>query len=328
MLESATHRRVGEVGRFRSAPVLIPLAVLVAVVLVANGWGRSSDRPLVVVVFPAEARYFNVLYNLMKVDAAAAGVDLERLDADRSASTQIDHIRSAALHDADVVAFAPIDHTVANAIAADWGPDDPQLLSFVHRPAPASKPIPEPIRTFISVDHRLAGRMLGQQVEAVVGDEARVLLAGGHPGAALQVERMAGFNEVAADYDGWEVVGHFDVTNWRLDEFERKFERALVNHNFDVVAVSWADGAALASHMLHGADRDVPVVAIGWTESLRESMATELVESTAYSSRFMLSQQIVSTSVALANGESVEPIIEIPQRIILDEDHDETPPEW
>lgn len=304
----------------------LPLVLLLTVHL-AEPHGDNAARPEVHVMLPGSVRFFEVQREAMKVAGEKEGLQLFFWNAEWNPATQLDQIRRAVEKGADVIAVAAVDTEVLSRASAIVG-DTATLVTFTNGTGLEPPWTGEDVAVHIGRDEHRSGELLGAQAMAVAEEDSRVLSIEGSDGTTPQKLRFAGLSD-ALTRGQLSITGRLLVDDWNLALLSRQLPAAIESSAPDIVAVQWADAAVLVSNYLttHGIT-DVTVVALEWTDALRDEMHDGFVASSTYFSVSSEGVTTIETIARLLDGAPVQHFVEIDQRIVTAGEADQVDAEW
>ena len=313
----------------RLAINLLPVVVIGAIVVSATT--RRSEARVVYILFPGSVRFFDVERSAMEDEAASRGISLVFENANWDAAAQLSQVASAVEAEADLVALAAVDTTVAAGapavIASSDRPRTP-LVTFTNSVSAEPHGVPG-VTAHVGRDGELAGRLLADQIKAIAGGPTTVLSIEGAPETEPQILRHRGLAEGLADDPSFQIVDRIAVAGWRVDLLEPALLTALAKQTPDVIATQWADAAVLVSAYLrtHGY-LQTKVVALEWTQALVDEMSHGLIASSTKFSVGTEGRRTIQTVDRILRGEPTPAFVEIDQTVIRSSDRLGTPTDW
>lgn len=319
--------------------LLLIVAATVVVVLVANTV-RTSDQPgpasptgspRAAILFPGPVRFFDVFEGYLREAAEREGLELDIFDAGWSPATQANQLDLALSSGANVVALAAVDNlALAPAVRLSHQTGVP-LITFTNGIGNEPTGISDGIVAHVGRDELRSGRLLGQQIALMDQERLDIASIEGSPGTTPQRLRNRGLVEEVETRPGWTLVLEAPIEDWRIEEVARQVDVLLARDlGVDVIATQWADAAVAVVDALrrHGRD-DIAVVALEFTESVREEMLAGRIRSTSVASVRQEAELTVATALAAARGTLEPGFVEVDQGILSGPaDARTTTPEW
>lgn len=278
----------------------------------------SSDKPqLGMSVSTLNNPFFLQMQDGAEEAAEEVGVDLVVTDAQDDPSQQADQIQNFVSTGVESMVLNPVDSDAVGppvrrandagipVIAADRGVNDAETEALV------------------TSDNVEGGRLAAQVLAEEIGEEGRIVVLQGTPGASASRERGEGFSEGIADYGDIEVVAEqpadFDRTRG-LDVMTNMLQG---NGDIDAVFAENDEMALGAAAALDDGGEEAVVVGFDGTPEGFEAVEEGTLHSTIAQQPAELGRVAVRNAVDAARGESLEEDVRVPVEIVTEENVDD-----
>lgn len=198
------------------------------------------------------------------------GVEFRVSDARGSLALQVKHIEDWAMADVDVLITSPMDSLAMAPVIRQVHEAGIPVILLSRRVAG------EAFTSFVHADNRQIARQAGEAVAGALGQDGRVLMLEGVPGASPTRLRREAFLDVVGEYPGIQVVAR--TANFLRGDAIRVVESLIqTEKGFDFDAVysqsdSMATGARMALER-HGVEIDpLYIVGIDYIGEAREAI--------------------------------------------------------
>lgn len=311
----------GSGGRGKRMVVLGAAAAVTALVVGVLSFltpDSSSDRPqLGMSVSTLNNPFFLQMQDGAEEAAEEAGVDLVVTDAQDDPSQQADQIQNFVSTGVDTMVINPVDSDAAGppvrrandagipVVAADRAVNDAESEALV------------------TSDNVEGGRLAAQVLAEEIGEEGRIVVLQGTPGASASRERGEGFSEGIAEYEDIEVIAEqpadFDRTRG-LDVMTNMLQG---EDEIDAVFAANDEMALGAAAALDDSGQDAPVIGFDGTPEGFEAVEEGTLHSTIAQQPAELGREAVRNAVDAARGESLEEDVRVPVEIVTAENVDD-----
>ncbi|WP_017615080.1 ABC transporter permease/substrate-binding protein [Nocardiopsis salina] len=311
----------GSGGRGKRLAALGGAAAVTALIVGALSFltpGSSPEGPRVgMSVSTLNNPFFLQMRDGAEEEAADAGVDLVVTDAQDDPSQQADQIENFVSTGVDTMVINPVDSDAAGppvrgannadipVVAADRGINDAEADALV------------------TSDNVEGGRLAAQVLAEEIGEEGRIAVLQGTPGASASRERGEGFSEGIAEYGDIEVVAEqpadFDRTRG-LDVMTNMLQG---NGDIDAVFAENDEMALGASAALSDAGDEAVVVGFDGTPEGFEAVEQGTLFATIAQQPSELGRVAVRNAIDAARGESVEEDVRVPVEVVTEDNVDD-----
>lgn len=251
----------------------------------------------------------------IKSEAAARGIDLKFADAQQKQENQIRALRSFISQKVDVIAFSPV-------VTTGWEPVLKEIkeagIPVILTDRAVELTDDSLYTTFIGADFVEEGRRAGRYLAEATGGKAVIAELQGTPGAAPQIDRKKGFEEIIAQYPGMKIIksqtGDFQRAKGRevMEAFLKSPEAdqitALFAHNDDMAlgAIQAIEAAGKKPGV------DIKIVSIDAIKDAFQAMADGKLNCTVECNP-LLGPQLFDLVEKLKKGET------LPKRVVVEE---------
>lgn len=310
----------GSGGRGKRLAVLGAAAAVTALVVGVLSFltPDSSDKPqLGMSVSTLNNPFFLQMQDGAEEAAEEAGVELSITDAQDDPSQQADQIQNFVSTGVDTMVINPVDSDAVGppvrrandagipVVAADRAVNDAESEALV------------------TSDNVEGGRLAAQVLAEEIGEEGRIVVLQGTPGASASRERGQGFSEGIAEYHDIEVVAEqpadFDRTRG-LDVMTNMLQG---NSDIDAVFAENDEMALGAAAALDDGGEEAVVVGFDGTPEGFEAVEEGTLHSTIAQQPAELGRVAVRNAVDAARGESLEDDVRVPVEIVTEENVDD-----
>jgi ribose transport system substrate-binding protein len=151
-------------------------------------FGKKGDATIGVSISTLNNPFFVELRDGIKEEADEYGYDVTVLDAQDDTAAQLDHIDDLIAQKVDIIIINPVDSdAIATAVEAANDAGIPVIT--VDRSANGGEVV-----THIASDNVAGGKMAGEYLLELVGQNAKVVELQGIPGASATIDRGEGFH--------------------------------------------------------------------------------------------------------------------------------------
>ncbi|MBE2998904.1 substrate-binding domain-containing protein [Nocardiopsis sp. HNM0947] len=311
----------GSGGRGRRLAVLGGAAAVTALIVGALSFltpDSSSEGPRVgMSVSTLNNPFFLQMRDGAEEEAADAGVDLVVTDAQDDPSQQADQIENFVSTGVDTMVLNPVDSDAVGppvrgannadipVIAADRGVNDAETEALV------------------TSDNVEGGRLAAQVLAEEIGEEGRIAVLQGTPGASASRERGEGFSEGIAEYGDIEVVAEQPADFDRTRGLDVMTNMLQANGDIDAVFAENDEMALGASAALSDAGEEAVVVGFDGTPEGFEAVEQGTLFATIAQQPAELGRVAVRNAIDAARGESVEEDVRVPVEIVTEDNVDD-----
>ncbi|WP_017608985.1 ABC transporter permease/substrate-binding protein [Nocardiopsis xinjiangensis] len=311
----------GSGGRGKRVAVLGAAAAVTALVVGVLSFltpDASSDKArLGMSVSTLNNPFFLQMRDGAEEEAEEAGVELTITDAQDDPSQQANQIQNFVSTGVDTMVINPVDSDAVGppvrrandagipVVAADRAVNDAETEALV------------------TSDNVEGGRLAAQVLAEEIGEEGRIVVLQGTPGASASRERGEGFGEGIAEYEDIEVVAEqpadFDRTRG-LDVMTNMLQG---NDGIDAVFAENDEMALGAAAALDDSGDDAAVIGFDGTPEGFEAVGEGTLHSTIAQQPAELGRVAMRNAIEAARGESLEEDVRVPVEIVTEENVDD-----
>lgn len=244
--------------------------------------------------------------------AVELGLEIITLDAQDNNETQASQIEDLISRQVDVLIINPVDSD-AIVPSVQLANEAGIPVITVTRPANGGE-----VAQHLDIDNAFAGQLIGEELVRVLGEEARVAILEGIPGAPSAQARQAGFLGVIEQYPGIEVVTSL-TANYSREEGARVMEDVLqANPMLDAVYGHNDEMALGAVRAIVAAGRleEIAVFGVDATDDALAAIGNGEMVATVKQQPDVQMALAVDAAAALLNGETIEPLVIVPLLLV------------
>ncbi|MEO6579327.1 MAG: sugar ABC transporter substrate-binding protein [Candidatus Limnocylindria bacterium] len=281
----------------------------------ADGSAAAAGGDLTVgVTFPILDQFLQTVADGMEAKAEEiGGVTLNIVAAQEETDTQLGQVENFISQGVDAIIVIPVDTDAAGPMTAAAQAADIPLVYVNRRPSDLSEGVP-----YVGSDSLFAGTVEMQALAELAGGEGNVVILIGDPANEAAVLRTQGCKDVVAENPGMTVTKE-QAGNWYREEGLAIMENWIQSGDpIDVVCANNDEMALGAIEALKNADmlEDVLVGGVDATADALAAMDAGELEVTVFQDASGQGGGGVEAAVALANGETVPDLVDIPYQLV------------
>ncbi|MDD2377424.1 MAG: ribose ABC transporter substrate-binding protein RbsB [Bacilli bacterium] len=277
---------------------------LLMLTTVTGCFGGKGDVKIGVSISTLNNPFFVELRDGIKEEAEEYGYDVTILDAQDDTASQLDHIDDLIAQKVDIIIINPVDSdAIASAVEAANDAGIPVIT--VDRSANGGEVV-----THIASDNVAGGKLAGEYLLELVGENAKVVELEGIPGASATVDRGEGFHNAV---DGKLNVLSNVTANFNRNEGLSVMEDLLEAHPKLVGVFAHNDEMALgAVEALKAAGRD-DVIVIGFdaTDDAKNAVTEGTMAATVAQQPKLMGTLSIEYAKKILDEEDVEPKVAV-----------------
>jgi inositol transport system substrate-binding protein len=266
------------------------------------------------VTFPILDQFLQTVADGMEAKAAEiGGVTLNIVAAEEQTDTQLGQVENFISQGVDAIIVIPVDTDAAGPMTAAAQEAGIPLVYVNRRPSDLPTGVP-----YVGSDSLYAGTVEMQALAELAGGEGNVVILIGDPANEAAVLRTQGCKDVVAENPGMTVTKE-QAGNWYREEGLAIMENWIQSGDpIDVVCANNDEMALGAIEALKNADmlEDVLVGGVDATADALAAMEAGELEVTVFQDADGQGGGGVEAAVALANGESVPDLVDIPYVLV------------
>jgi len=279
----------------------------------ASAGGGGGDLTIGV-TFPILDQFLQTVADGMEAKAEEiGGVTLNIVAAEEQTDTQLGQVENFISQGVDAIIVIPVDTDAAGPMTAAAQEAGIPLVYVNRRPSDLPTGVP-----YVGSDSLYAGTVEMQALAELAGGEGNVVILIGDPANEAAVLRTQGCKDVVAENPGMTVTKE-QAGNWYREEGLAIMENWIQSGDpIDVVCANNDEMALGAIEALKNADmlEDVLVGGVDATDDALAAMEAGELEVTVFQDADGQGGGGVEAAVALANGETVEDLIDIPYQLV------------
>ena len=279
----------------------------------ASAGGGGGDLTIGV-TFPILDQFLQTVADGMEAKAEEiGGVTLNIVAAEEQTDTQLGQVENFISQGVDAIIVIPVDTDAAGPMTAAAQEAGIPLVYVNRRPSDLPTGVP-----YVGSDSLYAGTVEMQALAELAGGEGNVVILIGDPANEAAVLRTQGCKDVVAENPGMTVTKE-QAGNWYREEGLAIMENWIQSGDpIDVVCANNDEMALGAIEALKNADmlEDVLVGGVDATADALAAMEAGELEVTVFQDADGQGGGGVEAAVALANGETVEDLIDIPYQLV------------
>lgn len=257
--------------------------------------------------------FFVTMNEAAKEAAIDMGVNLITLDAQDSSETQMTQIEDLITRQVDFLIINPVDSDAVGSAVIEANDANIPVIT-VTRPSNSGEVIQH-----LDIDNKEAGMLDAEQLIKDLGGEGKVAILEGIAGAPSAADRQAGFVEkLEADAPGIEITTSL-TANYSREEGATVTEDILQsNPELDAIYAHNDEMALGAVRAVAAADRlsEIKIYGIDATADAIEALKTGEMVATVQQQPDLQIKTALESAVKVLNGESVEPLVNIPLKLL------------
>lgn len=304
----------------RRGPVAVALVAAMALLAgcSTSGAGGGDDDGTITVgaTFPVLDQFLQTVADAMEAQAEAQGVDLTIVAADEQTDTQLGQVENFVSQGVDAIIVVPVDTDAAGPMTAAAQDAGVPLVYVNRRPSDLPAGVP-----YVGSDSLYAGTVEMEALAELAGGEGNVVILQGDPANEATVLRSQGCQDVVDANPDMEVT-KVQAGNWSREEGLAIMENWIQSGDpIDVVCSNNDEMALGAIQALKTAGmlEDVVVGGVDATADALAAMAAGELEVTVFQDAEGQGAGGIDAAVALANGETVEDVVDVPYQLVTPE---------
>ncbi len=257
--------------------------------------------------------FFVTMNDAGQAAASEMGINLITLDAQDSSETQVTQIEDLITQQVDLLIINPVDSDAVGTAVMEANDAGIPVIT-VTRPSNSGEVVQH-----LDIDNKEAGILDAEQLIADLEGEGKVAILEGIAGAPSAADRQAGFIEkLEADAPGIEVTTSL-TANYSREEGATVTEDILQsNPELDAIYAHNDEMALGAVRAVAAANRqdEIKIYGIDATADAIEALKTGEMAATIQQQPDIQMRTALESAVKVLNGESVEPLINIPLKLL------------
>ena len=283
----------------------------------ASADGGAGGDLTIGVTFPILDQFLQTVADGMEAKAEElGGVTLNIVAAEEQTDTQLGQVENFISQGVDAIIVIPVDTDAAGPMTAAAQEAGIPLVYVNRRPSDLPEGVP-----YVGSDSLYAGTVEMEALAELAGGEGNVVILIGDPANEAAVLRTQGCKDVVAENPGMTVTKE-QSGNWYREEGLSIMENWIQSGDqIDVVCANNDEMALGAIEALKNADllEDVLVGGVDATSDALAAMEAGELEVTVFQDAAGQGGGGVEAAVSLANGETVEDLIDIPYQLVTTE---------
>ncbi|APH03598.1 ribose ABC transporter substrate-binding protein RbsB [Bacillus weihaiensis] len=255
--------------------------------------------------------FFVTLKEGAEEEAKAKDIELVVVDAQNDSAKQVSDIEDLIQQGVDVLLVNPTDSAAVSAAIESANSADVPVITL-DRSAEGGEVV-----AHIASDNAAGGKMAGDFILEMLGNEGKVAEIEGIPGSSAARERGQGFHEAV------DAVTEMEVAAKQTADFDRAKGLTVMENilqgNKDIQAV-FAHNDEMALGALQAVEAagltDVIVVGFDATEDAVKAVEDGRLAATVAQKPAVIGQKGIETAIQVANGDSVEEFIPVELELI------------
>lgn len=259
------------------------------------------------------------------IDEAAnyPGLDMKLVESGMDPATQLSQVEQMISEQVDVIVLNPANQeSSATAVEAAVEADIP-ILTVNTMTTPEAQ---ELCLSYVGSDAVESGRIQGRYVaEEILGGSGKVAYMNATMGHEAQINRYDGTMEIFAEYPDIEIVLE-GAADWSTDKAVSLTENWLQSGTeFDVIVCQGADMAQGAVLALQDAGKagSIPVSGIDISEETAKELREGNIANLVFQDAKGQGEAGLRTALAIARGETVDKVIDIPYELVTADNVDD-----
>ncbi len=246
--------------------------------------------------------------------AEEMGVEIETVDAQDDAASQLSSVEDLLIKQIDVLIVNPVDgNAVVSAITAANDAGVPVIT--VDRGAEGGE-----VASHIASDNVAGGEMAGDFIAEQLGEEGKVVELQGIPGTSAARDRGEGFNKSMDNYPGLEVIARQPAGFDRAEGMTVMENILQGNPEIDAVFAHNDNMALGAMEAISAAGRSDEIMIVGFDaiDDAVEAVKEGEMAATVAQKPGLMGEMAVETAIKVVNGEEVDEYTPVPLELITD----------
>jgi len=283
----------------------------------ADGSAAAGGELTIGVTFPILDQFLQTVADGMEAKAEElGGVTLNIVAAQEETDTQLGQVENFISQEVDAIIVIPVDTDAAGPMTAAAQEAGIPLVYVNRRPSELPEGVP-----YVGSDSLYAGTVEMEALAEQAGGEGNVVILIGDPANEAAVLRTQGCKDVVEENPGMTVTKE-QSGNWYREEGLAIMENWIQSGDpIDVVCANNDEMALGAIEALKNADllEDVLVGGVDATADALAAMEAGDLEVTVFQDAAGQGGGGVEAAVSLANGETVDDLIDIPYQLVTTE---------
>ena len=283
----------------------------------ADGSAAAGGELTIGVTFPILDQFLQTVADGMEAKAEElGGVTLNIVAAQEETDTQLGQVENFISQEVDAIIVIPVDTDAAGPMTAAAQEAGIPLVYVNRRPSELPEGVP-----YVGSDSLYAGTVEMEALAEQAGGEGNVVILIGDPANEAAVLRTQGCKDVVEENPGMTVTKE-QSGNWYREEGLSIMENWIQSGDpIDVVCANNDEMALGAIEALKNADllEDVLVGGVDATADALAAMEAGDLEVTVFQDAAGQGGGGVEAAVSLANGETVDDLIDIPYQLVTTE---------
>jgi inositol transport system substrate-binding protein len=290
----------------------------------ANPASAGDKKVVGVTLFSLQNPYVVSVGEAMTIEAAKQGIDLVSLDSARNVTTELDQVENLITRKVDLIVMNPVDQKASQTAAKLINKAGIPLVLLITKFTDDFTVNGGKFVTYVGSEDTVAGEMEGQYLADKLPEGGNVVYLVIVYGPSVTARRKAGFESVIKDYPNLRIVSELqgnasrakakNIMESLLQKYGKGQLQAVVAQN-DEMAI----GASSAIQAAERLGEFKVLIGVNGSKPALDAITAGTLTATVFQDGVGQGTQAVAAARKILAGESVEPQLLIPFKLVTKE---------
>ena len=290
----------------------------------ANPASAGDKKVVGVTLFSLQNPYVVSVGEAMTIEAAKQGIDLVSLDSARNVTTELDQVEDLINRKVDLIVMNPVDQKASQTAARLINKAGIPLVLLITKFTDEFAANGGKFVTYVGSEDTVAGEMEGQYLADKLPEGGNVVYLVIVYGPSVTARRKAGFESVIKDYPNLRIVSELqgnasrakakNIMESLLQKYGKGQLQAVVAQN-DEMAI----GASSAIQAAERLGEFKVLIGVNGSKPALDAITAGTLTATVFQDGVGQGTQAVAAARKILAGESVEPQLLIPFKLVTKE---------
>ncbi len=284
----------------------------------------------IAVLLPGPTGYFVATKKGIDNAAEKNNVKVQYADAEWDASKQLSQAEDFITKKVDLIALCSVDSASAEKIVKLANDENVPIVAFTNGIGNNETGQYDGLVSYVGQNEVNTGKVTGEVAKALLGEQGgKAILIEGVPGTTPQINRKKGLEEALKE-SNIEII-YNQTSNWAKEEALKIVEDIIQKGTeFDIVICQDDNSATGAGQALEeaGLKDKIFVTGLGGSIDGLQAVRDGKIDGTTYMSAVEEGRMAIEIGVKYLKGETVDPVTEIKQVEVIQDNVDDFEGEW